>query len=82
MKIDDQSETAVVRILVCNATAANQLKAAAALIQGLPGVFRVGVDLATAQLEILFQYPTAGLLREIYAMVRLVNTEIVALKVY
>lgn len=82
MKIDEHSETAVLRMLVCNGTAANQLKAAAALIRGLPGVFRVGVDSAASQLEILFQYPTAGLLRDIYAMVRLVNTEIVALKVY
>jgi len=67
---------------VCEVTAPEQLNAAAALIQRLSGVLRVGVNLAAGQLEVLFQYPTVGLLREIHTVLRAVNSEIVASKVY
>ena len=67
---------------VCEGTVPEQLNAAVALIQWLPGVLRVGVDLAAGQLEILFQYPTRGLLRKIHTALRAVNSEIVASKVY
>ena len=82
MKHDPQSETAVLRLSVRAGTMASQLKAAAELIQWLPGVFRVGADLVSSQLEILLQFPSTGLLRDIHAIVRLANSEITALKVY
>jgi len=82
MKTDDQNETGVLRLSVCEGTKVSQLRAAAVLIRGLPGVLRVGANLAAGQLEILFLDPTVGLLREVHAVLRIVNTDMAASKVY
>jgi hypothetical protein len=82
MNINELPEKALLRMSVGEATKPEQLNAAAALIRWLPGVLRVGVDLTARQFEILFVYPTQGLLREIHDVLHAANSEIVALKVY
>ena len=66
---------------MCKRTVSEHLQTAGTLIEGLPGVLRVGVDIAARQIEILFQYPSVGLLREIYAVLDSANSEVVASKV-
>jgi len=82
VKTDRKFKKALLRMSLRDGTTPEQLTAAAALIQSLPGVLRVRVDLAARQFEIRFAFPTAGLLPEIHAALRAANGEIVASKVY
>ena len=82
MQVTERSDRAFLRMSVCEGTQPEQLTAAAALIQRLPGVLRVGGNLAAGQLEILVRYPAAGLLREIHGVLRAIHAEIAALKVH
>jgi len=82
VKIDDQIKTGMLRLFVCDGTRAGQLKAAAALIQRLPGVRRVSINSAAGHLDILFLEPAMGLLQAIHAVLLTVNTDMAASKVY
>lgn len=47
-------------------------------IQALPAVVRVRADGATNQIEVMFEQPAEGLLRQIHVALRMAGSEIVA----
>lgn len=78
MNQEQQSGLAMLKLSLRNASGADYLEQAAEQLRRLPRVTRVRVDVGLGQIEIVFQYPAEGLLRQVHIALQSVHCEIVA----
>ena len=81
MNQDERPKLAMLKLSVRDSSDANYLERAAGEIRRLPSVVRVRTDIPLGQIEIVFNYPAEGLLRQIHGALQSAHCEIVAGKV-
>lgn len=78
MNQDQQSELAMLKLSLRDHSDGDYLEQAAEQIRRLTGVIRVRADLRLGQIEIVFQYPAEGFLRQVHTALQSVHCEIIA----
>lgn len=81
MNQDERPELAMLKLSVRDPSDADYLERAAGQIRQLPSVVRVRTDIRLGQIEIVFNHPAEGLLRQIHGALQSAHCEIVAGKV-
>ena len=78
MNPNERSELAMLKLSVRDGSDADYLERAAGQIRQLPRVTRVRADIRVGLIEIVFEYPAEGLLRQIHGALQSAHCEIVA----
>jgi hypothetical protein len=81
MNQNERSELAMLKLTVRDNSDAAYLERAADQIRRLPNVVRVRADVRSGQIEIVFQHPVEGLLRQIHGALQSAHCETVAGKI-
>ena len=78
MNQKEHAELAMLKLSVRDNSDPDYLEAAAGQIRLLPRVVRVRTDVRLGQIEIVFEHPAAGLLRQIHAALQAAHCRIVS----
>jgi len=78
MKPNEQAELAMLKLSVRDNSDPEYLELAAGQIRRLPRVVRVRTDARFGQIEIVFQHPATGLLRQIHSALQAAHCSIVS----
>jgi hypothetical protein len=81
MNRTERPELAMLKLSVRDNSDAAYLERAAEQIRRLSSVVRARADIRLGQIEIVFQHPAEGLLRQIHAALQSAHCEIVAGKI-